>query len=66
MAQKVSDVDTGDKIELYSSAPDYSRGAKLNGVQTDNTGNNQPFNNIQPYQCVNYIICLQGVFPSRS
>jgi len=23
-------------------------------------------NNIQPYQCVNYIIALQGTYPSRN
>ncbi|GAA4453619.1 tail fiber protein [Nibrella saemangeumensis] len=30
------------------------------------TGGNQPFNNIQPYLALNYIICLQGIFPSRN
>lgn len=29
-------------------------------------GNSTPVNNIQPYECVNYIIALQGTFPSRS
>lgn len=31
-----------------------------------NSGNGQSFNNLMPYQVVNYVICLQGVFPSRS
>ena len=31
-----------------------------------NTGGSQSHPNLQPYTCVNYIICLQGVFPSRS
>lgn len=35
-------------------------------VTVGNTGNNQPVNNMQPYLAVNYIICLQGVYPSRS
>ncbi len=35
-------------------------------VTTSNTGNSSPVNNIQPYQCVNFIIALVGVFPSRS
>jgi microcystin-dependent protein len=30
------------------------------------TGGNQPHNNLQPYLCVNFIIALQGIFPSRS
>ncbi len=29
------------------------------------TGSNQPINNMKPYSTVNYIIALQGVFPSR-
>jgi len=31
-----------------------------------NTGGGQPINNIQPIQVINYIIALQGTFPSRS
>lgn len=30
------------------------------------TGSNQPVNNMQPFTGVNYIIALQGTFPSRS
>ncbi|KAF2339704.1 phage tail protein [Flavobacterium nitrogenifigens] len=30
------------------------------------TGNNQPISVQQPYLGMNYIICLQGVFPSRN
>lgn len=33
---------------------------------TRNTGGSQSHNNMPPYQVVNYIIALQGVFPSRS
>lgn len=35
-------------------------------VTLANTGNGQGINNMQPYQVLHYIICLQGVFPSRS
>lgn len=35
-------------------------------LQTAITGGNQPFNNLQPYLAVNYIICTQGLFPSRN
>lgn len=31
-----------------------------------NTGRSQSISNMQPYQTLNYIIALQGVFPSRS
>ena len=30
------------------------------------TGGSQPHNNMQPYLAINYIIALQGVYPSRS
>jgi len=30
------------------------------------TGGGQSFNNVQPYLCVNYLIALQGIFPSRN
>lgn len=33
---------------------------------TGNSGGNQAFNNMQPYLVVNYIICIEGTFPSRS
>lgn len=31
-----------------------------------NTGNQQPINNMQPFISCYYIICMQGIFPSRS
>ncbi|MFH6604505.1 phage tail protein [Maribacter algicola] len=34
--------------------------------QTLNSGGSQSVNNIQPFQCVTYIIALTGLFPSRS
>jgi microcystin-dependent protein len=30
------------------------------------TGNNQPHNNMQPYLVLNFIIALQGIYPSRN
>lgn len=35
-------------------------------VTVGNTGGNQGVNNMQPYLAVNYIIALEGIFPSRS
>lgn len=29
-------------------------------------GGSQPFSNMQPYLGMNYIICLEGIFPSRN
>jgi microcystin-dependent protein len=30
------------------------------------TGGSQPHSNIQPYLCINFIIALVGIFPSRA
>jgi microcystin-dependent protein len=30
------------------------------------SGGNQPHSNIQPFLCINFIIALNGIFPSRS
>ncbi len=35
-------------------------------IAQNNVGGSQPFNNIQPYLALNYIICTQGIFPSRN
>ncbi len=35
-------------------------------IVVNNNGGGQPVNNMQPYTAVNYIIALQGFFPSRS
>lgn len=29
-------------------------------------GSSQPHDNLQPYVCINFIICVQGLFPSQS
>ena len=46
--------------------------AAPNGPMAANTvtvgiaGGSQPHNNMQPYLGVNYIICMEGIFPSRN
>ncbi|MEM6348315.1 MAG: tail fiber protein [Bacteroidota bacterium] len=51
---------------LFTDAPNTSMGEAKAEVAIGNTGANQAINNVQPFQCVNYIIALQGVYPSRS
>ena len=55
-------------IIFNANAPEA--GENINGVTSTlaagNTGGNQSHENRQPYLAVNYIIALQGVFPSRS
>lgn len=47
-----------------SAAPDSSMAASA--VTVGAAGGSQPHNNMQPYLGMNYIIALQGIFPSRS
>ncbi|MFK5878606.1 MAG: tail fiber protein [Flavobacteriaceae bacterium] len=43
-----------------------SSNATMSKSMIENTGGNLPVNNMQPYLTVNYIICLEGIFPSRN
>ena len=38
----------------------------LSNVTTGQTGNNIPISIMQPYLAMSYIICLEGIFPSRN
>ena len=60
--------DVGVSSGTYHSGP---ANATMNAgaVQTtiaNNTGGGQDHTNVQPFLCVNYIIALVGVFPSRN
>jgi microcystin-dependent protein len=50
-------------LNLYSSNP---ANATMNAATIGMTGNGQPFNVRDPYLGINYIIALQGIFPSRN
>ncbi|HTQ10811.1 MAG TPA: tail fiber protein [Fimbriimonadaceae bacterium] len=47
---------------VYGASPN----ANLGPASVDTTGENQPHENHQPSLTLNYIIALQGIFPSRS
>ncbi len=58
---------------IYSSGtpdatlPTFNAVGGISGtITTLNAGNQQPFSIVQPYNTVNYIIALQGIFPSRN
>jgi len=57
--------DAGVSSATYHAGP---ANIKMNAdaVQIDSAGGNQSHTNLQPSQCVNFIISLQGIFPSRS
>ncbi|MDF7801040.1 tail fiber protein [Pontiellaceae bacterium B1224] len=44
----------------------YSTLVDVDMAPTGSAGAAQPHTNMQPYQCVNFIIALQGIYPSRS
>jgi microcystin-dependent protein len=51
--------------DQYSdAAPNVSMSA--GAILVDNAGGGQSHYNLQPFLCVNFIIALQGVFPSRN
>jgi microcystin-dependent protein len=52
--------------DLYADTSNTSMAGDSVAVTINNNGNQQPINNMQPYTVVNYIICIQGLFPSRS
>jgi microcystin-dependent protein len=37
----------------------------MNAAAIGTAGGSQPFDNLQPYLAINFIIALQGIFPSR-
>ena len=50
----------------YQSATNTTMNANAVAVTNGISGNSQPTPIIQPYLCVNFIIALEGIFPSRN
>lgn len=46
--------------------PDNSSTVNFDQNEVQTTGRGEPHTNMMPTQCVNFIICLQGIYPSRS
>ena len=57
--------DSGRPNEFSNTADSYMA-AFDNDVTLGNTGGSRAHSNMPPYLTLNYIICLEGVFPSRS
>lgn len=55
---------------IYGSATDGSNMApsSLSGITVtpQANGGNNPMNNLQPYLALNFIICVEGIFPSQN
>jgi microcystin-dependent protein len=64
----VSGAGNGGQVQVNGWGTTGNGHGANNGVAVtiNNTGGNQSVNNMQPWLAINYIIALQGVFPSRS
>lgn len=51
---------------LYTSAADATFGAYNSALTTSPIGNNLPLSTLHPILCLNYVICLEGIFPARN
>lgn len=60
----VAEPKNGGLVSVASSDSDQKK--PLPGGAIGKTGGGQGHENRQPYQCVNYIIALQGTYPSRN
>ena len=50
-------------VDLYINE---AQTADLAGAAMENTGGSQNHTNVMPFQCINFIIALSGVYPSRT
>ncbi len=60
---------TNGGLFALSQTPVYSQPTALtalNPVTTTSVGGSQPHNNMMPYLVLNFIIALQGIFPSQN
>ena len=48
----------------YAETP--TPGTTMNAGMVTGGGSGQPHNNCQPYLCVNFVIAIEGVYPSRN
>ncbi len=53
-------------VQTYSTDTDVNAHVTMTSDSTANTGGSQAHTNIQPFTTINYIIALQGIFPSRN
>jgi microcystin-dependent protein len=55
-----------DRDLYWYNAANTGSTVNMNPASVGNAGNNQPHNNIMPYQVLNFCIAVQGIFPSRN
>jgi microcystin-dependent protein len=52
--------------QIYSAGQSPSQGVAMNPLMITTVGGSQAHENRQPYLVLNYIIALQGIFPSQN
>lgn len=51
---------------IYTEVPAQPNAQTMNAASVQNSGGTQPHDNIMSTTAINYIMCVQGVFPSRN
>ena len=51
---------------IYGDSANVNMSTDSVNITVGNTGANAPVSNMQPFLAINYIISLEGSFPSRS
>jgi microcystin-dependent protein len=59
---EIVDAVSGAATPIYTATSN----AQMNPTAISLAGGNQPHQNLSPFLCLNYIICLNGIYPSRS
>src|SRR5688500_14278260 len=64
LAQAAAATNPPANVNLYST--DLTGLTAMNAASISNVGGSQPHNNMMPYLTLNFIIALQGIFPSQN
>lgn len=62
----VTGTPNGREFDAVPSYVDADPDTMINAKSVSFTGQNLPVNNMPPYLGLNYIICVEGIYPSRS
>lgn len=57
---------SGNSTDVYNNTTNTAMNPAAVAVTVGIAGGSQPHNNMQPYLGLNYIICMEGIFPSRN
>jgi microcystin-dependent protein len=62
----ISGIPNGREFTTVASFVDDTPDTAINPASITYIGQNIPVNNMPPYLGLNYIICVEGIYPSRS